>query len=78
MPRRTHRGKLPIVGRLDGGAHSRTFSGGGEGGVWVLSGLGSRGLLYHALLADFLVTAMLAGDDSLIPPEVRFNGSFAH
>jgi len=34
---------------------------------WVMTALGSKGLLYHALVAKLLVSALLADDPSLIP-----------
>lgn len=37
--------------------------------VWIFSALGSRGLLYHALLAEQLSNALLAEDETLIPKE---------
>lgn len=53
---RSQQGRLPIVGKHDG-----------FGNVWTLTGLGSKGLIYHALLADYLTKAMLADDPDLIP-----------
>lgn len=35
--------------------------------LWVMTGLGSRGLLYHALFAKMLSQALLEGDDSHFP-----------
>lgn len=49
-------GRLPIVGRHPGYKN-----------VWVLTGLGSRGLIYHALGAQYLREAILADDENLIP-----------
>jgi hypothetical protein len=47
-------------------------SGGRNAGrVWVLTGLGSRGLVHHAFLAEKLAQAVLSGDDSCIPIEAR-------
>lgn len=42
--------------------------------VWVIGGLGARGLLYHAMLAKLLATAILSDDASLLPTECRFVG----
>lgn len=53
---RTNFGKLPIVGR-----HPVLRN------VWVLSGLGSRGLVYHALMAKYLTEAIASDDESVIP-----------
>jgi glycine/D-amino acid oxidase-like deaminating enzyme len=49
-------GRLPIVGRLPG-----------SGNVWIHAGFGSRGLILHALTANFLRDAIAAGDESRIP-----------
>ena len=35
--------------------------------IWVMTGLGSRGLLYHALFAKMLAEAIVSCDDSHIP-----------
>ncbi|MBS0603878.1 MAG: FAD-binding oxidoreductase [Verrucomicrobia bacterium] len=35
-------------------------------GLWVLTGMGSRGLLYHAFLGRLLSEAILTGDDSAL------------
>ena len=48
----------PIVGKL-------------REGVWVLTAMGSRGLLYHGLMGKILAAAMVGNDPSLIPEEVR-------
>ena len=58
--KRTHLGKIPMIGR-----HPEYSN------VWVLTGLGSRGLLYHAYLGEVLVSAIIANDDSILPQEVR-------
>lgn len=41
---------FPIAGRV-------------KDNLWVLTGMGSRGLLYHAYLGKFLAEAILTGDD---------------
>ena len=38
---------------------------------WVLTALGSRGLIHHAYLADCLAQAILTNDDAAIPAPVR-------
>jgi glycine/D-amino acid oxidase-like deaminating enzyme len=38
-----------------------------EGPLWVMTGLGSRGLLYHGLFAKMLAKAILEGDESHFP-----------
>lgn len=37
---------------------------------WALTGMGSRGLLYHAYLAELLAQAIQTGNDACIPIEV--------
>lgn len=55
---RTNLGRLPIVGKL-------------SDRVWVLTGLGSRGLVYHALMAQYLTHAIINNDESLIPQQLQ-------
>lgn len=38
---------------------------------WLYTGLGSRGLLYHALMAELLVAAIRADDDEVLPAALR-------
>jgi len=78
-------GRLPRLPRLiaaargaahDAGAGAGDSGGGDEadarpGRLWVVSGLGSRGLVHHAILANDVARAVLADDDGLIPKEVR-------
>ena len=47
----------PLIGRL--------------GKSWVFTGLGSRGLLYHAFLGKILAQALIAEDQGIIPPEFQ-------
>lgn len=49
---RSIEGRLPIVGRHPGFDN-----------VWVLAGLGSKGLIYHALMANYLSQAILSNDE---------------
>ncbi|RYG69800.1 FAD-dependent oxidoreductase [archaeon] len=53
---RTNLGRLPIVGQHPD-----------QKQVYVLSGLGARGLVYHALMADYLVEAIITGNLDVIP-----------
>lgn len=48
---------LPLVGRI-------------SEKQWYITGLGSKGLLYHAWLGDLLAQAILNNDPSVFPPEV--------
>ena len=53
---RTNLGKIPIVGR-----HPKLSN------VWVLGGLGARGLVYHALMAKYLCNAIKSNDENAVP-----------
>ena len=63
---RTESGTMPLAGR----AHTSLRN------VWFLGGMGARGLLYHALLARWLVDAACAGEAARLPLELR-RGEFA-
>ena len=39
--------------------------------MWFVGAVGSHGLLYHALLATWLVDAAMAGDASRLPSVLR-------
>lgn len=40
---------------------------------WFITGLGSKGLLYHAWLGNLLSLALLKDDESLLPKDLRYN-----
>ena len=63
IPPRGPQGACPLAGR----AHSAA----GQTNVWMVGGMGSRGLLYHALVAKWLVDAAVARDACRLPEEVR-------
>ena len=63
LPPRSVLGTVPIVGRLQGVPEGKD--------VWVLTGLGSRGVLYHAYLGRCLAQAVVAGNEKLIPIDAR-------
>ncbi len=65
LPPRSKLGTVPIAGRLQG------VPGGKD--VWVLTGLGSRGVLYHAYLGRCVAHAVVAGNEKLIPLDARQN-----
>ena len=67
LPPRSHHGYVPIAGRL-GGSSQR---GAPSTECWLIGGLGSRGLIHHALIGRDLARAVLARDESLLPPHVR-------
>lgn len=62
LPPRSHLGYVPIAGRLP--LH-------GAGDCWILTGLGSRGLIHHALLGRAVARAVLSGDEGLVPEHAR-------
>lgn len=53
---RGSRGRLPILGRIASSNSSE----------WIFTGLSSRGLLYHALLGEWLAEAILADSDEIL------------
>ncbi len=55
---RCHLGRLPVIGR-----HERNSK------VWLISGFGSKGLVYHALLARHLAAAVVHG--VAVPEDMR-------
>ena len=55
VPRRGHKGKLPMMLK-----HKKIPN------VYCITGLGSRGLLYHSLLADLMVKAIVSHDESVL------------
>lgn len=62
-------GAIPLCGRL----HLPASVGGGQNvdKVWLLAGLGSRGLIHHSILANALARAVLGSDDQCIPAAAR-------
>lgn len=60
LPPRDQHGSLPLAGRVDG-----------EDNLWVVGGLGARGLVYHAWLGDVMAQAVLSGDEGIIPEQLR-------
>ncbi|XP_024978891.1 uncharacterized protein LOC112516117 isoform X2 [Cynara cardunculus var. scolymus] len=65
MPPLTGNGSLPLLGCIDdfiSQTHASKF--------WLFSGLGSRGLLYHAWLGKLMAKAVLACDEGVIPSEL--------
>ena len=60
LPPRTAQGALPLAGRLRD-----------DKPWWVVSGLGARGLVYHAWLGQLLAAAVLADSEALLPIQLR-------
>jgi glycine/D-amino acid oxidase-like deaminating enzyme len=54
VPSRTNLGTIPYAGRID--EHRN---------CWVITGLGARGLVYHALLGELTSRAVLQGSDDV-------------
>ena len=72
LPPRCELGAVPLAGRAHACFCAESVARGGSAhNVWVLSGVGSRGLLYHALLAAWLVDAAASDDAARLPDEVR-------
>lgn len=62
--KRTNIGRLPLLLRFPD-------TNNGKSNIWLITALGSRGLIHHALLADFLFQAIAANDETLIPQELQ-------
>lgn len=60
LPPRDQLGSLPLAGKI-----------GSEQNLWVVGGLGARGLVYHAWLGKLMAQAVLSDDQSKIPEQLR-------
>lgn len=60
LPPRTAEGALPLAGQVPG-----------MDGVWVVAGLGARGLVYHAWLGKLVAEAVMRGSDEGLPSQLR-------
>ena len=69
---RQQEGRIPFAGRVTSthSAYTR-LSPPPPGGLWIFTGLGSRGLIHHSILAEHLATAILENDASKLPGDVR-------
>lgn len=65
LPPRSHLGYVPLVGQLPAGTAPESAD------AWLLTGLGSRGFIHHAVLGRDLATAILESDEGLLPEHVR-------
>jgi glycine/D-amino acid oxidase-like deaminating enzyme len=63
LPPRSMLGSVPIAGEVKGAPEGKA--------AWVLTGLGSRGLLHHAYLGKLVARAVVAGSDTLVPHDAR-------
>ena len=64
-------GRLPIMGRW-WRRQQRSSSSSSQNNIWILTGLSSRGLLYHGLCGDILTDAILEDDEESM--YARFEG----
>ena len=60
LPPRDQHGSVPLAGRV-----------GDEHNLWVVGGLGARGLVYHAWLGSLMARAVLSGDEAVLPEQLR-------
>ncbi|XP_057767122.1 uncharacterized protein LOC130987562 [Salvia miltiorrhiza] len=65
MPPVTANGSLPLLGCVD-----KYIDGSRSCKYWLFTGLGARGLLYHAWLGKLLVRAVLSCNEDLLPVEL--------
>jgi glycine/D-amino acid oxidase-like deaminating enzyme len=66
-------GRLPIIGKvpIQNRNSSSLNDSGSSTNVWMMTGFGSRGLVHHALLADYLCQSIINDDESIIPMFLR-------
>lgn len=74
VPPRSPEGALPLVGRLFG-VGGAAAAGGEEDEedvveVWVVAGLGARGLVYHAWLGQLAARGVVERSEAHVPPEL--------
>lgn len=65
VTQRTNYGRLPILG-----SHPNYSN------LWIFSGLGARGLLYHSMLSELLIHAISTSNSDHIPSEIRLEAHF--
>nr|GMD19429.1 uncharacterized protein LOC109160310 [Ipomoea batatas] len=65
MPPLTPQGSLPLLGCVDELVGCKE-----AGKLWLFTGLGSRGLLYHGWLGKVIAQAVLSGNEGFIPLEL--------
>eukprot|EP00624_Nannochloropsis_granulata_P000030 evm.model.NODE_10095_length_1567_cov_17.566689.1 len=68
---RSDLGRLPILGRVSLRVEEGEKQEGEEVETWLYTGLGGRGLIHHAFLGAKLAEAILMGDETLLPMQVR-------
>ena len=69
LPPRTAEGSIPLAGRLSDPAVIEGRQHQCE--LWVIGGLGARGLVYHAWLGQLIAEAVLTGSDAKLPSQLK-------
>lgn len=70
VTKRTTLGRIPIIDKFPmSNFHLNQLD--NKNNVWFISGLGSRGLIHHALMATWLFDAVTKNDPDNLPLEVR-------
>jgi glycine/D-amino acid oxidase-like deaminating enzyme len=62
LPCRTQQGSIPYAGKLSKKSEHSSW--------WFISGLGARGLVYHAWLGRLVASAVMDDDESRLPKEL--------
>ncbi|KAH9534485.1 hypothetical protein CY35_17G008100 [Sphagnum magellanicum] len=65
MPPRTSLGALPLAGCINTLVQPKL-----DTDCWLIGGLGSRGLIYHAWLGELVAAAIVSGIDTIVPQEL--------
>jgi glycine/D-amino acid oxidase-like deaminating enzyme len=63
LPPRSTDGSIPMAGEIVGAPPGKS--------AWLFTGLGSRGLLHHAVLGKVVARAVVSGNEEHIPAEAR-------
>mmetsp|Transcript_22562 Transcript_22562/g.50807 ORF Transcript_22562/g.50807 Transcript_22562/m.50807 type:complete len:277 (-) Transcript_22562:82-912(-) len=71
LANRENEGRLPLCGLLTPSTSSNSD-------VWVFTGLGSRGLIHHALLGELMAKAVIYQDPGHLPDELQRSALFEH
>ena len=73
LPPRSHFGYVPLSCRIprEGTAGDNVDNVTSRPELWLLTGLGSRGLIHHALMGRTVAQALLNGDEGLLIEHTR-------